>query len=156
MSLIVVCVQNAPATFDAIAGVECGSNEHLPYIIVSAVLLLFYLPVCARFLRVGGDLSRIELDVRRPWCVLLLLLICCSHIGVCSLRDWSEDDVKFKAPRLHRLSIKEPAWHLSVVAIKFVLTAFNVFLSTVRSCLFFCYFLLCCVLLTLCCVCFSI
>lgn len=61
--------QGGPATFDAIAGVECGSTQHLPYIIVSAFLLLFYLPVCARFLRVGGDLSRIELDIRRPWFV---------------------------------------------------------------------------------------
>lgn len=61
-----------------VSGTRCWSYEHWRLVGLSSLAMVLYVPTCLCFLRAGGELRNLEVDVRKPL-------------------DWSRDKVSMEA-----------------------------------------------------------
>lgn len=91
------------------SGLACFGSRHLPYLLAAAVLVVVYVPLSMRFLRVNGNLAAIDARLN-PF-------------------DWSGDRLPPPA-KVHVLSLADRRFWMASLVGKVALTVVSVFLQT--------------------------
>jgi len=97
------------AVWEALPGLQCGSGQHIPYVVAAAVIIMLYLPLAFRLLRVRGVLAAIEVR-KNPF-------------------DW-RGDVDIATRRTHSLALRSNKYWLANMLVKCLLTVLGVLLSS--------------------------
>ena len=105
-----LCFQIPANQTESNLGMECFQDGHWFYVVPAAVLFVLFIGLCARLMRVGGELQNIELNWRNPL-------------------DWRGDCKKIM-PYQHVLSAAKPEHASGTVVVKTVAVLAATYMGT--------------------------